>query len=132
MKPSFWFALTLTWHIWLLHDKNCERTTPRYLSWVTDLSRTPHSSYALCCDPSCSSCISTTCRPRSTEARCRLFADDSLLYRVIYSTLDQGQLQQSKAHFSRFLRSCCSCPSTRSRMSVKLCPPNAWHSRHGW
>ena len=22
-----------------------------------------------------------------------------------------------------------SCPSTRSHMSVKLCPPNAWHSR---
>ena len=28
------------------------------------------------------------------DTRCRLFADDSLLYRVIDSTLDQVQLQQ--------------------------------------
>ena len=34
-----------------------------------------------------------------------------------------GREEEGRSHHHN------SCPSTRSRMSVKLCPPNAWHSQ---
>ena len=36
------------------------------------------------------------------DTRCRLFADDSLLYQVIDSTLDQVQLQQDLKNLEKW------------------------------
>ena len=55
------------------------------------------------------------------------------LYQVVKHTKDRDQNTVMKADINVFRLLITSyhhsCPSTRSRMFVKSCPPNAWHSR---